>query len=114
MTGILQCADFCIRPNMPYVQCPVCGSNGQTYDSICELQCDACQKGQEIIQVSDGTCPEPSEHCFEGNMCTDDSYCGNAGKCEYQLFGPGYNISKIVIFILILAYNLLRSSFSIY
>jgi hypothetical protein len=41
---------------------PVCGSNGVTYNNLCQLKRDACQKGVAIAKKADGVCPSSSNN----------------------------------------------------
>ena len=42
---------------------------------------------QGTLATSD-TRPQSGDHCFEGNKCVDDSYCGDVGECYLGHFKP--------------------------
>ncbi|CAG0886257.1 unnamed protein product [Cyprideis torosa] len=49
------CPDFC-----PSIEEPVCGSDGQTYPSICHLRIQACRSNQMISVISNADCRVPT------------------------------------------------------
>jgi hypothetical protein len=49
------CNDAC-----PAIFSPVCGSNGETYESDCFLEIAQCVSGGAVTKVSDGQCPGAS------------------------------------------------------
>ncbi|GFU04717.1 hypothetical protein NPIL_519981 [Nephila pilipes] len=63
-----QCPPTC-EPKMQ----PVCGSNGRTFDSECELKRQSCLLRQELTVLHEGECGEHgpchTHHCSYGAMC---------------------------------------------
>jgi len=58
---------------------PCCGSNGVTYNNICQLKKEACDSNLDIEEVSSGPCPvsKCEADCSEYNQ---DEVCGSDGK----------------------------------
>ena len=42
--------------NFKKINLPVCGSDGQTYNSVCHLQLEACKSQSSITVLSSGPC----------------------------------------------------------
>ncbi|XP_070111725.1 agrin isoform X15 [Equus caballus] len=78
----------CVCPQAcPGIYDPVCGSDGITYGSTCELEATACTLGQEIRVARRGPC----ETCGD-TLCTFGAVC-LAGqcvcpRCERPMPGP--------------------------
>ncbi|XP_063065047.1 agrin isoform X2 [Engraulis encrasicolus] len=68
---VCECPEAC-----PQVPDPVCGSDGQTYGSPCEMRAMGCALQREIRIHRKGPCDEPCANCSFGAICD-----GQTGKC---------------------------------
>ncbi|XP_027209867.1 four-domain proteases inhibitor [Penaeus vannamei] len=62
----------------PAIYAPVCGSDGQTYPSQCNLEAAAC-RNRRLRAVSQGECA-PSQNCPTACPFNYDPVCGSNGK----------------------------------
>ncbi|XP_071370587.1 agrin-like, partial [Centroberyx affinis] len=70
-TGLCVCPSECVESHQP-----VCGSDGTTYDSECELHVRACKEQMDLRVVSQGECTTcGSAVCAWGSRCVQ-------GRCE--------------------------------
>jgi len=56
--GRCVCPTDCPKDSAADADVSVCGSNGQTYSSTCQLSRDACRRGIELIVVDDAQCDD--------------------------------------------------------
>jgi agrin len=62
---------------------PVCGSDGETYQSICHLQLHSCQIKTPITLKHDGNCDLPNQnHIYSKDELTCDK-CKYNSNCAY-------------------------------
>ena len=67
---------------------PVCGSDGKTYNTLCDLENAACKSEEELSMVSEGRCRQTTlgdKNCPE--LCTEqyEPVCGSNGKTYSNL-----------------------------
>ncbi|XP_034029246.1 agrin [Thalassophryne amazonica] len=70
-TGLCVCPSECVESHQP-----VCGSDGMTYNSECELHVRACKEQMELRVVNQGECKTCS-----GTVCSWGASCVQ-NKCE--------------------------------
>uniref|UniRef100_A0AAY4E4W4 Agrin n=1 Tax=Denticeps clupeoides TaxID=299321 RepID=A0AAY4E4W4_9TELE len=68
---VCECPNAC-----PQAREPVCGSDGQTYGSRCEMHAMSCALQKEIHVLRPGPCVESCLNCSFGGICD-----GQTGKC---------------------------------
>uniref|UniRef100_A0A8C9VEY1 Agrin n=1 Tax=Scleropages formosus TaxID=113540 RepID=A0A8C9VEY1_SCLFO len=68
---VCECLDTC-----PSQRDPVCGSDGQTYGSQCQMKAMACTLQKEIHIKHKGPCEESCSNCSFGAICD-----GQTGRC---------------------------------
>ena len=56
---------------------PICGSNGKTYNSECEIDVFNCEQSDSVRKMHDGECLGP---CFKCDMTINAPVCGNNGQ----------------------------------
>ena len=82
----------------PKVYLPVCGSDGLTYNSRCELEAGNCAKeGADITVVHEGRCGCPPVDCTKEY----DPVCGSDGvdynsECELRFLNCGEDNNVVV------------------
>lgn len=77
--GAVCSAGRCVCPRCEHAPAgPVCGSDGLTYPSACELRAAACQRQRHIEEVRAGPCEQAE--CGSGG-----SGSGAGGECEQDL-----------------------------
>ncbi|KAM9830052.1 agrin isoform 2-T2 [Syngnathus typhle] len=81
-SGQCICATECVESHQP-----VCGSDGTTYTSECELHVRACKKQMELYVVSQGECKTcGNTMCAWGARCVQ-SKC-ECPACSVEAFSP--------------------------
>ncbi|XP_037096037.1 agrin isoform X3 [Syngnathus acus] len=81
-SGQCVCATECVESHQP-----VCGSDGTTYTSECELHVRACKKQMELYVVSQGECKTcGNTMCAWGARCVQ-SKC-ECPACSVEAFSP--------------------------
>ncbi|KAM9856407.1 agrin [Aulostomus maculatus] len=81
-SGQCVCASECVESHQP-----VCGSDGTTYDSECELHVRACKEQMELRVVSQGECKTcGSTVCAWGARCVQNK-C-ECPQCSGEAFSP--------------------------
>ncbi|KAJ8395172.1 hypothetical protein AAFF_G00036280 [Aldrovandia affinis] len=68
---VCECPDAC-----PLTRDPVCGTDGSTYGSRCEMRAMGCALQREIVIQHRGPCAEPCRNCSFGAICD-----GQMGRC---------------------------------
>ncbi|KAG9332758.1 hypothetical protein JZ751_014857 [Albula glossodonta] len=69
--AVCECPDAC-----PQTQDPVCGSDGHTYSSHCEMRSVGCALQKKIHIQHRGPCVETCRNCLFGAICD-----GQTGRC---------------------------------
>ncbi|XP_032376917.1 agrin isoform X11 [Etheostoma spectabile] len=81
-SGQCVCASECVESHQP-----VCGSDGSTYNSECELHVRACKQQMDLRVVSQGECKTcGSTVCAWGARCVQNK-C-ECPKCSGEAFSP--------------------------
>ncbi|XP_031142215.1 agrin isoform X9 [Sander lucioperca] len=81
-SGQCVCASECVESNQP-----VCGSDGSTYNSECELHVRACKQQMDLRVVSQGECKTcGSTVCAWGARCVQNK-C-ECPQCSGEAFSP--------------------------
>uniref|UniRef100_A0A4W5QM83 Agrin n=1 Tax=Hucho hucho TaxID=62062 RepID=A0A4W5QM83_9TELE len=81
-SGSCVCPQECVESHQP-----VCGSDGSTYDSECELNVRACTKQLELRVLAQGECKTcGSAMCSWGARCIQNK-C-ECTQCQGQAFSP--------------------------
>uniref|UniRef100_A0A3P8V635 Agrin n=1 Tax=Cynoglossus semilaevis TaxID=244447 RepID=A0A3P8V635_CYNSE len=81
-SGQCVCASECVESHQP-----VCGSDGTTYNSECELHVRACKEQMDLRVVSQGECKTcGSTVCAWGTRCVRDK-C-ECPQCSGEAFSP--------------------------
>nr|XP_057941190.1 agrin isoform X4 [Doryrhamphus excisus] len=81
-SGLCVCATECVESHQP-----VCGSDGATYNSECELHVRACQKQTDLRVVGQGECKTCGNTvCAWGSRCVQ-SKC-ECPQCSDESFSP--------------------------
>ncbi|XP_030622895.1 agrin [Chanos chanos] len=68
---VCECPDACLQ-----VSDPVCGSDGHTYNSQCQMKAMGCALQREIQIQHRGPCDEPCANCSFGAICD-----AQTGRC---------------------------------
>ncbi|KAI1278101.1 Agrin [Halotydeus destructor] len=69
----------CICPECPQVYSPVCGTDGSTYNSKCDLNRSSCQSRSKISVIHDGQCLNSSVEA--GRDACENHDCPFYGQC---------------------------------
>ena len=69
------CGD-CVQGS-PLIMSPICGSNGKTYNSECEIDVFNCEHNDSVRKMHDGECLGP---CIDCDMTIIAPVCGDDGQ----------------------------------